>query len=339
MSISKLTISDIADALGVSKTTVSRAMSGKGRISQETKDKVHAYIEQYHYEPNGIARSLAQQKTFNIAVTWSGDYELVELPYFQNCLTGITEVMSDEGYDVMITLVVGDHIENLRRVVANHKIDGVILTRSLVNDMPAKFLKKAGVPFVTIGTSEDSDVTQIDNDHFEACKELTSALIHQGLHKIALLGGSSNHVITKTRYGGFVKAFHDANVTLDTSIIYLDVNTDRRISDILSSLVSCDVDCLMCMDDTYAMRVIDICKKEHIRIPQDLRLASFYNSTLLSGTEPAITSLDFNDRNLGAVAAKTLLQKIDGNVVQNRMLRTYEVMLRESTRSQEENDK
>lgn len=329
----KLTISDIAEALGVSKTTVSRALSGKGRISKATIDKVHDYVEKYNYKPYGKAeKTFAQRSTHNIAVTWSGDYELVEMPYFQNVLTGIVEVMSDEGYDVMISLLVNDHIENLKRVVEEGKIDGVILTRTLVNDMPTRFLKSSGVPFVCIGSSEDDEVVQIDNDHFEACRELTSALIHQGHKRIALIGGSSNHIITKTRYGGFVKAFHDAGVTLDTSIIFLDINTDKRISDILSYLLTVDVDCLICMDDTYALRVIDICKNEHIRIAEDLRIASFYNSTLLSSSEPAVTSLDFNDRNLGAVAARTLLQKIAGENVSNKMLKTYEVMLRESTR-------
>ena len=329
----KLTIADIADALGVSKTTVSRAISGKGRISKETIDRVHEYVEKYNYKPYGIdSKTFKSQKTHNIAVTWSGDYELIEMPYFQNVLKGIIEVMSDEGYDVMISLIVNDHIENLRRIVDEGKIDGVILTMTLVNDMPSRFLKSSGITFVCIGSSDDDEVTQIDNDHFEACRELTSALIHQGHKRIALIGGSSNHIITKTRYGGFVKAFHDSKVTLDTSIIFLDVNTDKRISDILSYLLTVEIDCLICMDDTYALRVIDICKNEHIRIAEDLRLASFYNSTLLSGSVPAITSLDFNDRNLGAVAARTLLQKINSEEVHNRMLKTYEVMLRESTR-------
>ena len=328
----RLTIGDVADALGVSKTTVSRAISGKGRISPSTRKKVQQYIEQYHYQPNGIAKSLAQKKTYNIAVTWSGDYELIELPFFQNCLTGITQVMSNEGYDVLITLIVGNNIDNLKRVIDNKKVDGVVLTRSLIDDGPANYLKRTGIPFVVIGSSDDNELTQIDNDHFEACRELTSKLINQGMHRIALLGGSSNHMITKTRYGGFVKAFHENRVTLDTSIIFLDVNTDKRISEILSYIVTSSVDGLICMDDTYAGRVIEICKNDHIRIPEDLRLASFYNSSILAGAKPEVTSLDFNDRNLGSVAAKVVLQKINGIAVSNKMLKTYDIKLKESTR-------
>ena len=79
-----LTIADIADTLGVSKTTVSRAISGKGRIGSETRERVLKYIDAHNYTPNVIAKSLAQNKTYNLAVVMPGDYELIDLPFFQN---------------------------------------------------------------------------------------------------------------------------------------------------------------------------------------------------------------------------------------------------------------
>ena len=78
-----ITISDVAEALGVSKTTVSRAISGKGRIGAATRNRVLEYIQEHDYKPNVIARGLAQSKTFNICVVMPGDYALVELPFFQ----------------------------------------------------------------------------------------------------------------------------------------------------------------------------------------------------------------------------------------------------------------
>jgi len=331
MGKNKMTIDDVANALGISKTTVSRALSGKGRISESTKDRVREYVEKNGYFPNGIAKCLANKRTYNIAVTWSGDYEVQELPYFQNCLNGIMEIMSSENIDVVISMCVGKNIDNLKRIVSNKKVDGVILTRSLVDDAALKYLKSVNMPFVTIGTSEYDGVVQIDNDHFKACRDLTKKLIEMGHKKIALLGGSSNHVITKTRYGGFVKAFHETHTLLDTSIIYLDVNTDKRIENILNGLINSDVSCLICMDDAYAMRVIDICKKEHIRIPNDLKLASFYDSVLLSSSIPRITSLSFNDKNLGMASARMLLSMINGESVQSKMVENYELNITEST--------
>lgn len=81
-----ITISDVAEALGVSKTTVSRAISGKGRIGEATRQKVLAYIEEHDYKPNVIARGLAQSKTFNLCVVMPEDYVLVDLPFFRKSL-------------------------------------------------------------------------------------------------------------------------------------------------------------------------------------------------------------------------------------------------------------
>lgn len=80
----KITIDDIAKDLGVSKTTVSRAISGKGRIGKETVDRVNDYIKQCNYKPNVIAKGLAQSKTYNIGLMIPGDYDAVDLPFSKN---------------------------------------------------------------------------------------------------------------------------------------------------------------------------------------------------------------------------------------------------------------
>ena len=126
-----LTIGDIAQELGVSKTTVSRAISGKGRIGEETRRKVLAYIEEHNYSPNVVAKGLAQNKTFNLGLVLPGDYNIVELPFFQKCMLGISRTASEAGYDVLISMVTSDNITQLQRAVTNRKIDGAILTRTL----------------------------------------------------------------------------------------------------------------------------------------------------------------------------------------------------------------
>ena len=84
-----ITIADVAEALGVSKTTVSRAISGKGRIGEATRERVLAYIEEHDYQPNVIAKGLAQSKTFNICVVMPEHYGMSDLTFFQDCLFGI----------------------------------------------------------------------------------------------------------------------------------------------------------------------------------------------------------------------------------------------------------
>ena len=330
--MANITIDDVAKALGISKTTVSRAISGKGRVGDDTKQRVKDFIEEHNYIPNINARALAKQKTYNIGVIWPDDYNAVDLPFFQRCMIGISEMTSSYGYDVIVTLVNGDDITGIKRIIDNHKVDGMILTRTLVKDIPASFLRSTGIPFVAIGKTYDEEIVYVDNDNFSACKELTSILISKGLKRLALIGGSTNHIITRTRHEGFTAAFEQAGIPLDTSLVYLEVEDLSKVGNILKELQMKDIDGIVCMDDAVAGEIMSKCRDEHIRIPDDIKIASFYNSSILENAVPSVTSLNFNDRNLGASAAKTLLDMIGGAHVSSKTLNNYEVVLKESTK-------
>ena len=166
-----ITIGDVAKALGVSKTTVSRAISGKGRIGDATRQKVLDYIEVNNYRPNPMAKGLADQRKYNICWAIPGDSNVYALPFFQKCMAGVCEVTMATDYDILISLVYEDNISHLERIVENKKVDGVILGRTLVDDIAVRYLKSRNIPFVTVGSSKEENVIQIDNDHENACKE------------------------------------------------------------------------------------------------------------------------------------------------------------------------
>ena len=113
------TIDDIARELGVSKTTVSRAISGKGRIGQATRERVLAFIKEHDYRPNVVARGLAQRKTYNIALLMPKDYVATEFLFFKDCMNGICEVASEYNYDIIISMIDGEDISQIQRLEAN----------------------------------------------------------------------------------------------------------------------------------------------------------------------------------------------------------------------------
>lgn len=328
----KITIDDIARELGVSKTTVSRAISGKGRIGKETVERVNEYIRKYNYKPNVIAKGLAQSKTYNIGMIMPGEYELVDLPFFQKCLMGVCEVASAMDYDVVVSTVSGSDYSQLERVMDNHKVDGFILSRTLVEDTPAKLLKERGFPFVTIGTSTEQDIIQVDNDHRGGCRELTSILLARGIERIALIGGNRNHVVTQNRLKGFMEAYEEKNKRPDRKLIYMEAENRTRIEQIVDDLLPRKADCILCMDDSICAHVLSKLRKERVRVPQDIKVASFYNSTILENNNPSVTSLQFDVLELGRTACQTLLNIIDGKETNKRTLLGYEVTLKESTK-------
>ena len=110
------TIEDIARELGVSKTTVSRAISGKGRISQATRDRVRAFIKEHDYRPNVVAKGLAQRKTYNIALLMPKDYVATEFLFFKDCMNGICEMASSYDYDIIISMIDGADVSQIQRL-------------------------------------------------------------------------------------------------------------------------------------------------------------------------------------------------------------------------------
>ncbi len=329
---SRMTISDVAEALGVSKTTISRAISGKGRIGAETREKVLKFIDEHNFTPNAIAKSLAKSRTYNLGWVTPGDYSIGDLPFFQNCLIGIGEVASPMQYDILMSIVNGRDISQLERAVTNHKIDGVILSRTLENDDATEYLKKMNVPFVTIGLSNVKGVIQIDNDHKSACHELTSLLILKGITNMGLIGGNRDHMVTKTRLAGFMEALEEAGIKPNQDNIYLDVENQVRTDQVVAALVKKKVDCIVCMDDSLSMYTINKLKREGISIPQDIKLASFYNSLVLESNTPPVTSLDFDAVELGRVACTTLLDYLSGKDVSHKTLLGYDIIIKESTK-------
>lgn len=328
----KMTIADVAEALGVSKTTVSRVISGKGRIGSETKKRVLRYIEEHDYKPNVIAKGLAQNKTFNIGLIMPGNHNFVDSSFFQKCMLGISEAAAAADYDMIVSMIRDDDLTQLERLVQNHKVDGMILSRTLVDDAPAAYLKRYHIPFVVIGTTPSQDVIQIDHDHREACRELTSILLLKGLRRVALIGGSRGLVITHTRLQGYLDALEAQGVPADSSLISLDADNEPMLERMVGEFVKKGAECILCMDDSICSKVLKVLKKSRISVPEDMRVASFYNSPLLENNLPAVTSLHFDAAALGTVTCRTLLDLLDGRDVPGRTLLRYEVVLKESTK-------
>ncbi len=325
------TIGDIADALGVSKTTVSRAISGKGRIGEETRNKILEYIDEVNYKPNPMAKGLADQRTYNIGWVIPGDTIATDLPFFQRCMMGVSEVTMSENYDILISIVYDDNIAQLKRIVENKKVDGLIIGRTLVDDISIKYLKKSNIPFVVIGSTYEKNVIQIDNDHVSACKEMTSILLMKGIKKLALIGGSTSHVVNISRQKGFEDALKEYGLKLDQDMLLLNNETDDDIERSVDTAISLGAECLVCMDDRICYTALLKLHRDNIIIPDKIKIASFYNSDLLANNQPAVTALQYDPKELGNFACRKLFKVIEGEKVEERSLLSYEVMLKGST--------
>lgn len=330
----KMTINEVAEALGVSATTVSRAISGKGRIGAATKQKVLAYIKEHEYYPNGMAKKFAQIKSDNIAIIIPEVKELVDLPFFYTCMYGVNEFALANGYDMFVVTTNGKDTTHLQEMIDSRKVDGMILARTYRNDAFVKFLKKMNIPFVTIGSLdyEDEEVIQVDHDNKSACRDLTSILLSRKWRRIAYLGDSKGQVVNENRFAGYVQAHEDAGVEIDWSIVSKESGTETIMRKKVDELLEKKVDCILCQDDSVCNTVLQELRSQNAHIPSDMRVASCHNSKILDNYPVSVTSLRFDVVELGREACRILLEMMAGDEVPSRTLLDYEVVLKESTK-------
>lgn len=323
----QLSIQDIADALGVSKSTVSRVISGKGRIGSETRDRILKFIEENHYRPSSIAKSFSESKTYNIGVVLPMDKHLLEIPFFQACLLGISMQITEMDYDVIVITVDEHDISNLKRIVENKKVDGIILTRLMVEDKQIAYLESVGIPFLVIGAPKQEGLTYIDSDNRGACAQMTSKLIESGYSKPGLLLGSKTYMVNNQRYEGFKEGILSMNVPFDETSVHFDLNEKEEIDGAIDLLMTGGHDLIVCGDDYICTRVISYLEHKKQSGSQTIQVASFYNSQTLESLHAHISIVDFDILAVGQVAGKAILELISNGSTESKLINNYKIIL------------
>lgn len=326
------TIEDIARELGVSKTTVSRALSGKGRIGKDTVERVRIFAEQHGYRPNLLAKGLAQSKTYNLGLVIPREPGDMDVPFFKDCMYGICEEASKHDYDIVVSIIKEDEYQQFQRMVRNHKVDGIILSRSTVRSEAVDFLKENGMPLVVIGPTDDLDVVCVDNPNREASCELTGFLLMKGIQRLALMGGDSRHYVTESRKAGFMDAHQERGICVNSALMFMEIKDYRNASWAVEQILRAGADGIVCMDDFICNLVLGCLREKGVEIPSMLKLASLYDSRQMEKNVPAVTSIHFDTKELGRKACIKMLEMLDEDVEEEQCALSYQVILRESTK-------
>ncbi len=330
--VHSISIEEIAKALGVSKTTVSRALSGKGRISEATRSRVRAYVASTGAAPTVRAQWVESTVTHNLTMIIPPHFVHLDLPFLRKCMGGISMVAAQRGYDMLLCYASASDTSQLERQLSHRKTDGVILSRAMEDDPCLDLLRQYHIPYVVIGRSEDSSVPQVDNDQVGASYEMTRLLLRLGARRIALIAGTTTYTVNLDRIRGYLRALPEFGIAEDRRLMRDGVESAAQRSDALEALLDQHPDCLLCGDDRLAFDVMQALHARHIRVPQDLQVASLYDSELLLSTTPNVSAVQFNAEHLGETACRMLLDILAGKQVNLRQVEGYQVILRDSTR-------
>lgn len=329
-----LTIDDIARDLGVSKTTVSRAISGKGRISPATRQRVQEYIEQCNYRPSAAAKGLAESKTYNLALVLPRSFINLGQPYTRMSMSAICEEAFIQDYNILVCLSTDDTMAPLLRTLDNRKVDGVILSRTVENDALVDILFKRGMPFATIGSltadCRGKAAVEADHDQIGGCRAFAAEFFHACPGTVAVLGNDMTYIVNQSRIAGIQQAMKAQGLPEDKVKFYLDLKNNDLIFRALDDLLGKGIRSILFMDDGVCINALPYLKNLGLKIPEDLRVASLYDSEELANQNPPISALQFDAAALGRVTCRELLRCLQGDEYDPQPILGYRIIHRSS---------
>ncbi len=330
-----LTIDDIARDLGVSKTTVSRAISGKGRISEATRAKVTAYIEQCNYRPSAAAKGLAESRTYNLALVLPKSFIQMDLPYSRQSMNAICEEAFIWDYNILVCLSTEEFPESLLRTLDNRKVDGVILSRTVENDGLLDILHQRGIPFATIGSlpphAKGWATVEADHDQVGGCYAFTKNFLMDSQEKMALMGNDMRYIVNQSRYAGFSKAVDSIKFPRESIFLRTDLGKPSACASEVAQLLDQGVRRFLCMDDEICLYVLRALMQLGKKIPEDVQIASMFDSEKLAGSPIPVSALRFDAGELGKTACRELLRSLREETYDPKPVLGYRIIARGST--------
>ena len=335
MSKSAATIRDIALILGISKSTVSRALNDHYDVKPETAKRVRELAAQIDYHPNLLAQHLKQQRTNTIGVVIPDTVNR----FFAKAVGGIQQVANQAGFNVIIcqsneTLALEQN--NLKTLMAS-KVDGLLISVSRETDRHEhlQYAIDKEVPIVLFDRIiEELQASQVYSDNFEISFQGTEHLLMQGCRRIAFIAGPRHLYNSRNRLAGYLAALKKYDVHVSDSLIIDTKYGSNDVEEYMRHLLNLrqKPDGIFALNDMSAMEIIHILKKRGLNVPKDVAVLGFNNETICRLVEPSLSSIDHPAFDMGAAATELLLKQITKNeiVIEKRLIKSR-LVVREST--------
>lgn len=313
-----ITLRDIAKALNLSVSTVSRALTDSYQIGDETKQKVLAYAKAHHYIPNRMARGLKEGKSRSIGVVVCS----IDNNFMAQMLDGIDHYCSEHDYQLIIMQskeLYEQEKANVNLLYAGG-IDGLLISPSYQTTDFSHLtnLQEAGLPVVLFDRLSDHiDTHKVAVDNFKGAYEATQHLINNGYRTIAHLNWNTQLSVATERFEGYKKALEDAGIAFNndwvkfcdtTNAETLDQELETAVRELLS--LKQVPQAIFTATDLLSTKCLALLHKSGHRIPQDIALVGFSNTDLAEVLNPSLSTIRQPSFEIGHLAAKQLLSLI-----------------------------
>ncbi|PKV51137.1 LacI family transcriptional regulator [Aquimarina sp. MAR_2010_214] len=324
----KVTIQSIADALGVSVSTVSRVMNGVGkkyRISTKTRDIILKKAKELDYTPNKIAKSLRLQKTFTIGLIIPD----ISNPWFSKIAMKIEEESRKKKYNVFLCNTNGDiNIEKESlELMENWHVDGVVIVPIGLEYEHLLKSYKNGMPLVFVDRFfEGIDIPYVSTNDLEGAYEANEYLIKNGHRNIACIQGLIGTSQNTQRVKGYKKALEDNNLPYRSDLIvgydFGFQNGYDQAKKIIEQIDKTKVTAIFSTGNQITLGILKALKEKNIRIPEDLSLISFDENNYSELLYTPISTVSHVDEKIGDKAIELLFNQINKTIADNNYILT-----------------
>ncbi|MDE1191077.1 MAG: LacI family DNA-binding transcriptional regulator [Arachidicoccus sp.] len=307
----EITIYDIAKKLGISATTVSRALNNNPIINVKTREKINLTAKELGYRHNTIASNLRKQQSKTIGIL----LHEVNSSFVTSVLAGIEKITTQEGYDLLIT----HSNETEIREVANTKnllskrVDGLIVSLSLTTKGIEHFLPftKRNIPVVFFDrVPDDPKFTKVIIDNFQAGYQATIHLIEQGCSKIAHITADLYRNVYRDRFEGYKTALKNYHIKYNKKLLYVcDLDKDATIKAVNELLIQ-KPDAFFITNDFAAAVCIEQLTQKGFKVPEDIAVFGFNNDVIGDLIRPKLSTIDYPGIIMGEMAAKELIRQL-----------------------------
>ncbi len=320
--MSGINLKKLSEELGLSISSVSKALRDSYEISAETKKRVLEMAEKLNYQPNPFARGLRKRKSATIAVV----IPEIANNFFALAIDGIQLLAQEKGYHVLTYLSHEDYKneESTIKHLQGGRVDGVLIslcgnTTSIKHLME---LHQTGVPIVFFDRVPDTmECPTVTTDDYDSGFKATEHLIQAGCQKIAYLGVAGHLSTTQKRMMGYEAALHKYNVPIDPKLIIQCTNDNPSNVALLKKLLNRKVrpDGIFASVEKLAISTYYACNELNLKIPQQVKVISFSNLRTASLLAPSLSTITQPAFEIGKEAADLLFRTIEKKNFGNRV--------------------
>lgn len=332
-----VTLKDIARQVGVSITTVSRALGGYDDVAEETKQRILQMAREMGYRPHTIAQSLRRQRTNTVGLIIPTAGPRFSDPYFTEILTGIGNEAAEHEFDLLVsTRAPGtQEQEAYERMAGSRRVDGLLVIRTRRHDERITYLVERGFPFVAFGRSDlDLDFPYVDVDGTKGLDEATQYLIDLGHRRVAYISAPPNLMFAHYRLTGYKKALERSGLPVREEWIAIGRLTQEdgyreglRLLDLEPAPTA-----IIAANDLMALGVISAAQERGLIVGRDLAVVGFDDTPLAEHSHPSLTTVHQPIYDIGKMICCMLIQLIEnGDPVQRQVMLEPTLVIRESS--------